>query len=71
MKEAFDALVQNGCFAADTVAIGFEGTGAEKTRAIVSRALGALLANGLIEVKDPADWPEWIALDERYSEEDQ
>jgi hypothetical protein len=65
----FDQLVRNGCLAADAVAIGFQGTGAQRTRAIVSRALGSLLENGLIEVKDPAEWPAWLSLDEPHPAE--
>ena len=68
-KETFDELVQLGCFAADLVVIGFDGTPAERTRLAISRALGALLANGMIEIKDPATWPFGFTPSERYSEE--
>ena len=68
-QQTFDQLVRNGCLAADAVAIGFMGTPAQRTRAVVSRALGSLLANGLIEIRDPAAWPDYVMPDQRYPEE--
>jgi hypothetical protein len=61
-----DELVQNGCLAADVVVIGFDGTGAERTRAGLRRALECLIGNGMIEVKPRAEWPEWVAIDPPY-----
>lgn len=58
--------VQNACFAADSVAIGFAGTQAEKTRAVIERALEALVVNGMIEIKDPDEWPGIFAVDKRF-----
>jgi hypothetical protein len=43
-------VIQFGVLSADDVAIGFVGTGAERTRAIVTRALEALEANGVISI---------------------
>lgn len=56
-ERTMKALVQNACFAADAVAIGFEGTGAEKTRAVIAKALEALEANGMIVVTPIEEWP--------------
>ena len=63
-EEEMSWLVQNGCFAADNVAIGFQGTPAAKTRVIIHRALEALIANGCIQV--PSDWPEFFVPDPPY-----
>lgn len=54
-------VVHLGCLAADEVAIGFTGTGAEKTRAIVERALEALLANGVIKIVPDEELPMFFA----------
>lgn len=59
--------VQNGCFAADDVAIGFQGTPAEKTRAVIERALEALITNGIITINDPEDWPPYFSPGKRFS----
>lgn len=56
-----DQLVQDGVLAADEVAIGFRGTDAEKTRAVVRRALEALEANGLITVTPVDERPMFFA----------
>lgn len=66
-KETFNQLVQNAAMSADQVAIGFSGTDAEKTRAIVRRALECLIGNGLIEVRPADQWPDFISLDPPYS----
>lgn len=63
----FDDLVQTGTLAADRYAIGFVGTQAERTRAVVRGALEALIANGIVEVKPRGEWPEWIELDPPYT----
>lgn len=57
--DTLDALIRNACLAADEVAIGFQGTAAEKTRAVIERALEALIANGQITVVPIEDWPHW------------
>lgn len=57
-------LVQNACYAADAVAIGFVGTKAAKTRTVIHRALEALFANRCIQVSD--DWPEYFVPDPPY-----
>lgn len=56
-------MVQNATLAADPVAAGHPGTSPDATRAIVERAVGFLLGNGIIEVKPRAEWPEWLVLD--------
>lgn len=56
-----DRLVQNAVLAADEVAISFQGTNADKTRAVVRRALEALEANGLITVTPEEDRPMFFA----------
>jgi len=61
-----DRLVQLGSMAADNVAIGFVGTGAERTKASVREALQCLLANGLIQMTPIDQWPEYVALDPPY-----
>lgn len=58
-----DQLAHNGAPAADRVAIGFAGTQAEKTRAVVRSALRTLLANGLITAVPPEAWPLYVMLD--------
>ena len=50
-------VVQSACFAADQVAMGFLGTPAAKTQAVLQRALEALVANGLISVVAEEEWP--------------
>jgi hypothetical protein len=65
-KTTMDTLVQNACLAADRVAIGFEGTDATKTRAVISEALAFLIGNKMITVNDPGTWPDWLALDPPY-----
>lgn len=60
-------LIRNACFAADTVAIGFTGTGADKTRAIIERALEALEANGMIKIIPEEEWPQWFIPDPPYT----
>lgn len=59
MPDVDKELVHNACFSADEVAMGFEGTGAERTRAVIERALEALIANGLITMTPKKDWPEY------------
>lgn len=54
-------LLQNACIAADDVAIRFQGTDSERTRAVVQRALEALEANGLITVVPEEDRPFFFA----------
>jgi hypothetical protein len=61
-----DILVRNACFSADAVAVGFIGTEADKTRAIVRRALEALEANGMIKVVPESEWPSWYIPDPPY-----
>lgn len=53
----FNELVQNATISADDVAIGFRGTNADRTQAIVRRALEALEANGMITVVPVEQWP--------------
>ena len=57
MNEIDAILVKNACFSADSVAIGFRGTEAEKTRAVIHRALEALLANNYITIVPPEERP--------------
>lgn len=61
-----DALTRNATLAADSVAIGFIGTGGEQTRAIVQRAIEFMVGNGLIEVKPQDEWPVWLVWDPPY-----
>ncbi len=69
-NEVMEWLVRNGCFSADSVAIGFQGTPAAKTRAVIHRALEGLIANGCIHVPAPADWNEFYVPDPPYNLED-
>lgn len=62
------ALVQNACFAADQIAIGFDGTGAELTRAVITRALEALEGNGMIELVAMDDWPMFFVPEPPYTD---
>jgi hypothetical protein len=64
--ETMDSIVQNAAFAADNAVIGFEGTGAAKTRAAVIRAVEFLIGNGLVAVVDPEYWPTWLKMDPPY-----
>lgn len=64
-----DQMVENAAFSADSVAFGFSGTPAERTRAIVRRALEALEGNGLITVIPVGDWPTHFIADPPYSGE--
>jgi hypothetical protein len=65
-ETVLDYLVQNACFSADSVAVGFEGTPAQKTHAVITRALEALEANGLISITPLDDWPIAYAADPPY-----
>lgn len=56
-QDPMDALVQLACMSADDVAIGFQGTNAERTRAIVRRAIEALVANCIITIAPIDSWP--------------
>lgn len=64
--EVMEWLVRNACMSADSVAIGFQGTNAAKTRAVVQRALEALIANGQIAIKPLDEWPEYYVIDPPY-----
>jgi hypothetical protein len=64
--QTLDQLVQNMTLAADSVAVGFQGTGAERTRATIRRAVEAAIGNGLITVTPQSEWPEWIVVDPPY-----
>ena len=65
-EEVLEWLVQNGSFAADMVAVGHPGTGAEKTRAIVKKALEALIGNGQIHIVPPTEWNYYFLPDPPY-----
>lgn len=69
-KSTLDMLVQNASMAADTVAIGFVGTEASKTKAVLKRGLASLFANGMIEPVDPELWSAWFMADKRIEAED-
>lgn len=56
-REDFKEAVQTALFAADIAAINFDGTYAEQTRAVVTRAVGALLQHGMIQLTDSTTWP--------------
>lgn len=58
--------VQNACFAADHVAFNHTGTAAERTRDTIARALEALAANGIIEIKPMDQWPDWFTPQPPY-----
>lgn len=62
----FDQALRVGRFAADDVAIGFQGTPAQRTGALVKRALGALLAQGMIALTPRSTWPEWNDIERRH-----
>lgn len=49
-------LMQLACFSADEVAIGFQGTQAARTAAVIERAIEALVANGVITVTPREQW---------------
>jgi hypothetical protein len=62
--ELLDALVSVATAAADLVAIaGVYPTEAERTRAIVRAALRFALANRLITVTPPGQWPRYRVID--------
>jgi hypothetical protein len=63
VTEIPEGLIQNAVLAADVVAIGPHRTGAEKTRAVVTRAVEFLVGNGLITVVPQDEWPEWLVMD--------
>lgn len=65
-QDDFDRALRIARFAADDVAIGFQGTGAARTGAIVTRALGALLAQDIIVLTPSSTWPEWHDIDQRH-----
>lgn len=62
-------VVRNACFSADIVAMertAAGDTGAQVTEAIIKRSLEALVANGIIAIKDPDDWPPFYVPDPPY-----
>jgi hypothetical protein len=65
-QDDFDQALRIGRFAADDVAIGFNGTPAQRTGAIVKRALGALMAQGMIALTSRSTWPAWNDIDRRH-----
>ncbi len=65
-KDVMDMVVQNGCFSADALISNFQGTGAEKTRLTIQRALEALEANGIITINDTDIWPNYYIPDPPY-----
>lgn len=65
-QDDFDRSLRIARFAADDVAIGFTGTPAQRTGALVKRALGALLTHGLIVLTPPESWAQWIDIDQRH-----
>lgn len=66
-QEDFDQALRTARVAADDVAIGFQGTAAQRTGAIVKRALGALMAQGIVTLTPRDTWPEWLDIDQRHS----
>lgn len=66
MKEVPANLIQHACIAADVVAMQPTMVGADRTRAIITRALEALLNNGLIQVTPEDQWPQWFVIDPPY-----
>lgn len=65
-KETLDMVVRNAALSASSVAIGFQGTGAEKTRITIERAIEALEANGMITIVDPEEWSYFFVPDPPY-----
>lgn len=65
-EQTMEWLVKNASMSADDVAIGFDGTGAAKTRAIIERALEALIANDLITVTPWEEWPPFYSINPPY-----
>lgn len=66
MTEIPPDLIQNGVLAADVVAMQEYATESKRTRAIVTRALEALAANGQIQVVPQEQWPDWFVLEPPY-----
>lgn len=66
MTEIPEALIHNACYSADTVAMQPHPTNAQQTKAIVTRALEALVANGMIEIVPEEDWPGWYIINPPY-----
>lgn len=62
----FDQALRTARLAADDVAIDFQGTPAQRTGAIVKRALGALMAQGMITLTPSSTWPQWQDIDKRH-----
>lgn len=65
-NEVMDWLVRNASFSADSVAIGFVGTNAQKTKVIIKRSLEALIANGQIKVVPVEEWNDYYVPDPPY-----
>lgn len=57
-----DELARYGALAADLAVIGFQGTGAQRTRIAVRAALRMLLANGLVTAVPAQDRPGYVQL---------
>lgn len=59
----FDRLVQSATLSADIVAMESYPNEAQRTRAIIRRALECCISNGMLEVVPSDQWPQWISLD--------
>lgn len=59
----FDLLLRHATSAADPVAMRPHRTEADRTRAVIKRALQCLIDNNLITVVPPEDWPGYVYLD--------
>lgn len=64
-QHTLDLMIRNATLAADAVAVRFQGTEAERTRAVVKRAVEFLVDNRMVEVIPEERWPEWLVVDPR------
>lgn len=61
-------VLRTATLGADNVAMSFKGIEADRTRAIIKRALEVLEYNKMITFTDPETWPEWMILDPEIDE---
>lgn len=58
-----DQILRTATLSTDLTALYFVGTGADRNRAVLKRALEVLEHNKMITFTEPDTWPEWISLD--------
>lgn len=62
-----DDVLRTATFAADSAFLDHQdATHAARVRAAVRAAFECAIGNGLIEITDPAGWPQYVSIDAPY-----